>query len=138
MTYGLPYNYEDHTTAILFIDAQLERITSHVSFTREQDLLEMILVLHAARVESGNGKVFDLELLFSQVRGIFKPEEEGQEEDVTLQAALLAQVSKTNYENLGAATQDHTIPKKNSDPRNQRTDYQDRDKLIQLIFGHEG
>jgi hypothetical protein len=30
--------------------------------------------------------------------------------------------------------QDRTIPKKNSDPRNQRPEYQDRDKLIQLVL----
>jgi hypothetical protein len=56
------------------------------------------------------------------------------EEDVTLQAVLSAQVCKTNYENLGAAMQDHTVPKKNSDPRNQRPEYQCSDKLIQLIL----
>ncbi len=30
--------------------------------------------------------------------------------------------------------QDCTIPKKNSDPRNQQPKYQDRDKLIQLVL----
>ncbi len=30
--------------------------------------------------------------------------------------------------------QDCTIPKKNSDPRNQQTEYQDRDKLIRLVL----
>ncbi len=51
MTYGLPYTskHEDHTTAILFIDAQLEKINAHASFAREQDRLEMIRILHAAR-----------------------------------------------------------------------------------------
>jgi hypothetical protein len=29
MTYSLQYKYEDHTTAILFIDAQLEKINAH-------------------------------------------------------------------------------------------------------------
>ncbi len=42
MTYGLQYKYKDHTTAILFIDEQLQWITAHASFTREQDLLDMI------------------------------------------------------------------------------------------------
>ncbi len=79
----------------------------------------MIRILHAARVESGYGKVLDLELLLNQVEGIFKPDKEGMmEEDVTLQAALSAQVCKTNYENRGAAMQDRTVPKKNSDQRN--------------------
>ncbi len=31
----------------------------------------MIRILHAARVESGNGKMLDLELLLNQVGGIF-------------------------------------------------------------------
>ncbi len=59
----------------------------------------MIRILHAARVESGNGEVLDLELLLNQAGGIFEPDEEDPEEDVTLQAALSAQVRKTNYEN---------------------------------------
>ena len=42
MTHGLQYKYEDHTTAIMFIDAQLEKINPHASFAREQDRLEMI------------------------------------------------------------------------------------------------
>ena len=42
MTYCLPYKYEDHATAIMFIDAQLEKINLHASFAREQDRLEMI------------------------------------------------------------------------------------------------
>jgi hypothetical protein len=67
----------------------LEKINAHTSLAREQDQLEMIRILHAARVESGNGKVLDLGLLLNQVKGIFKPDEEGPEEDVTLQAALL-------------------------------------------------
>ncbi len=74
----------------MFIDAQLERINSHVSFTREQDRLEMIWILHAARVESGNREMLDLELLLNQVGGIFKPDKEVTEEDVHSQAALFA------------------------------------------------
>jgi hypothetical protein len=119
MTYCLQYKYEDHTTAIMFIDAQLEKSNAHASFAREQDRLEMIRILHAARVESGNCKVLDLELWLNQVGGIFKPDEDGQEDDVTLQAALTAQVGKTNYENSVAVLQERTVPKKNSDSRNQ-------------------
>ncbi len=48
----------------------------------------MIRILHAAREESENGKVLDLELLLNQVGGVFKPDQEGTKEDVTLQAAL--------------------------------------------------
>ena len=63
MAHGLPYKLEDHTTAIKFNDAQLEKINSQAVFGREQDRLEMIRVLHAARVEAGNGKDLDMEFL---------------------------------------------------------------------------
>ena len=76
MIYCLPYKYEDHTTAILSIDARLERINAHASFAREEDRLEMIRILHSARVESGGGKILDLEIRLNQVGGIFKPEDE--------------------------------------------------------------
>ena len=59
MASGLPYKHDDHTTAIQFIDAQLEKINSQAVFGREQDRLEMIRVLHTACVEAGDGK--DLE-----------------------------------------------------------------------------
>jgi hypothetical protein len=42
LTYCLPYKCEDHTPAIMIIDAQLEKINPHASFAREQDQLEMI------------------------------------------------------------------------------------------------
>ncbi len=77
----------------------------------------MIQILHAARVESGIGKVLDLALLLNQVGGIFEPDEDGQEEDVILQEALCAQVCKTNYENRGAVLQERTVPKKKRDSR---------------------
>ena len=60
MAFGLPYKHEDHTTAVQFIDAQLEKIDSQAVFAREQDRLEVIRVLHAARVESDNGKDLDM------------------------------------------------------------------------------
>ena len=70
----MPYTYEDHTTAIMFIDAQLEKINSHASFAKEQGQLEIIQILHAVRVEPGNGNVLDLELLLNQVGELFKPD----------------------------------------------------------------
>ena len=76
MANGLPYKDEDHTTAIQFIDAQLERINSQTVFGRDHERLEMIRILHAARVEAGNGKDLDMEILLNQVGGIFKAEEE--------------------------------------------------------------
>ncbi len=102
MAYGLPYKHDDHKTAINLIDAQLAR-NSQVAFAREQDRLEMIQFLHVARVESSNRKTSDLELLLNQIAGIFKPDEEAPEDDNTLQAALLAQACKTNFEHRGAS-----------------------------------
>ncbi len=53
-----------------------------------------------------NGKKLDLELLFNQIGGIFKPGEAAQEENCSFQAALSAKDRKTNSENRGAAVQD--------------------------------
>ena len=55
MAYGLSYKEDDQTTAIMFIDAHLEKINSQAVFAREQDRLEMIRILHAARVDAGSG-----------------------------------------------------------------------------------
>ncbi len=94
----------------------------------------MIQILHSARVESCDGKILDLEMLLNQVGGIFKPEDESLDDDTTLQAALSAQVHKTNYENRGAAMQDRPVPKRNSDPRNQLPEPLECDKLYQLVL----
>ncbi len=89
----------------------------------------MIRTLHAARVESGSGKILDLELLLNQAGGKFKPEDDGLEDNITLQAAVLAQVRKTNSENHGAAMQERPVPKKNSDLRSRQPETRERDKL---------
>ena len=52
MAYGLSYKEDDHTTANMFINAQLEKINSQAVFAREQDRIEMIRILHAARVDA--------------------------------------------------------------------------------------
>ncbi len=117
----------------MFIDALLEK-NSQASFAKEQDRLKMMRILHVANVESGNGKKLDLELLFNQIGGIFKLDEEAPEEDASLQAALLAQVCKANYENRGAAAQDLTNPKKNQDSRSPRSGPPDISKLTQLVL----
>jgi hypothetical protein len=57
----------------------------------------MIRILHAAHVESGNGKKLDLELLLNQVWGTFKPDEKATEEDGTLQATLSAQLCQAEF-----------------------------------------
>ena len=72
----------------------------------------MIRKLHAARVESGNGKSLDFELLLNQIGGIFKPNEEAPENDESFQAVMSAQVRNTNYENKSAAA--YTCPKRTS------------------------
>ncbi len=104
VTYGLPYKYNlrNYTTAICLIDAQLEKINLQATFAKEQDLLEVIRILHATRVEVGGEKTLDLELLFNQICGLFEPDEEAPEDDGSLQAALAAQVRKTNYKCRGA------------------------------------
>jgi hypothetical protein len=68
----------------------LEKINLQATFAKEQDRLEMIIILHAARVEAGGGKTLDLELLFNQIERIFKPDEEAPEDGRSLQAALSA------------------------------------------------
>ena len=62
LAYGLSYKHDDQTTAITFIDTQLEQISSQKQaiFAREQDRLEMRRILHAAHVEAGNGKIWIL------------------------------------------------------------------------------
>ena len=61
------------------------------SFERQQDWRETTRIIHAERVEQRKGKVLDLELLFNQIKLVFKPDEEQPEVDRT-QAALSAQV----------------------------------------------
>ena len=67
MDYGSQYKHKDHITAIMFIDAQLKKINSQGTFAMEQDWLEMPVkkISQAARVEYGEGKKLDLELLSS-------------------------------------------------------------------------
>ena len=94
----------------------------------------MIRVLHAARVEAGNGKDLDMEILLNQVGGIFKPEEEAAGDEESLQAALSAQIRRPTYENRGMAAQDRKGPKKNPDTRSPKQPAPDLAKLIQAVF----
>ena len=137
MAYGLRLSKDDdHTTAIDLIDAQLEKINSQAVFAREQDRLdsEMIRVLHAARVEAGDGKDLDMEILLNLIGGIFKPEEEAAGDEELLQAALSAQVRKPTYANRGMASQNRKGPKKNLDTRSPKQSVPDLAKLIQAVF----
>ena len=116
---------------------------SQAVFAREQDKLEMIRILHAARVEAGDGKNLDLELLLNLIGGIFKPDEGATENDESLQAALSAQVRKSNYENRGMAVHDPNVPKKTQDTRSPKqlmSDFSkpmltsDFSKPMQMVF----
>ena len=112
----------------------MEKINSQAVFGREQDRLEMIRVLHASRVEAGNGKDLDMEILLNQVGGIFKPEEEAASNEESLQAALSANVRRPNYENRGMAAQDRKGPKKIPDNRSPKQSTSEISKLIQAVF----
>ena len=94
----------------------------------------MIRVLHAARVEAGNGKDLDMEILLNQVGGIFKPEEEAAGDEESLQAALSANVRRPTYENRGMAAQDRKGPKKNPDNKSPKQSTSEISKLIQAVF----
>ena len=111
----------------------MEKINSQAVFGREQDRLEMIRILHAARVEAGNGRDLDMEMLLKQVGGIFKAEEEAASNEDSLQAALSANVQRPNYANRGMAVQDRKGPKKNPDNRSPKP-ASEISKLIQAVF----
>jgi hypothetical protein len=85
-------------------------------------------------VESGNGKILDLELLLNQIGGIFKPDEEVPENDDSLQTALSAQVHKMNCENRGAVACDCNGHKKNQQSRSSKPESSDISKLTQVVF----
>ena len=117
-----------------FIDAQLEKINSQAVFAREQDRLEMIRTLHAARVDADNGTILDMEILLNLIGGIFKPDEEAAVDDESLQAAMSAQIRKTNYENRGMAMQERKALQKNPENRSPRQSSTDISKLVQVVF----
>ena len=63
----------------------------------------MIRVLHAARVDSDNGKDLDMEILLNLIGGIFKPEDEAAGDDTSLQAALNVQENELREQGYGDA-----------------------------------
>ena len=134
MAFGLQYKHDDHTTAIQFIDAQLEKINSQAVFAREQDLPEMIRILHAAGVEADNGKDLDMEILLNLIGEVFKPEDEAAGDEESLQAALSAQVRKPNIEHRGMAVHERKAPKKNPDARSPKQSIPNLAKLMQVVF----
>ncbi len=97
MACGLPYKHEDTTVAINLVDARLEQDLSQSQFARDQDRFAMMRILNEERVESSKEMSLDLELLLNRIRSIFNPIEEGAPEDESLQAALTAQIRKSEY-----------------------------------------
>ena len=75
-----------------------------------------------------------MEIILNHIGGIFKPEEEAAGDEESLQAALSAQVWKSNYENRGMAEQDRKGPKKNPDARSPKQSIPDLSKLMQVVF----
>ncbi len=108
MAYGLPYQHEDSTVAINLVDAQLEQDLSQSQFARDQDRFEMIRVLNEEHMEYSKGKSPDLEQLLNKIRSIFKHIEEEAPEDETLQAALIAKISKSEFQ--GTQAKNRTSP----------------------------
>ena len=66
----------------------------------------MIRVLHAARVEAGNGKDLDMEILLNQVGRIFNAEDEAASNEDSLQAARSANVQRQIFANRCMTVQD--------------------------------
>jgi hypothetical protein len=75
-----------------------------------------------------------MEIILNIIGGIFKPEDESAGDDASLQAALSAQVRRTNYEHRGMATQERKPIKKNSDQRSPKQSGSDLSKLMQVVF----
>ncbi len=118
MAYVLPYKHEDSTVAINIVDAHLEQDLSQSPFARDQDRFEMIRILNEQRVEYSKGKSLDLEMLsVNRIRSIFKPIEEEAPEDESLQAALTAQISKSEFKGTQAKNQSGPKHVQNSRPK---------------------
>ncbi len=78
----------------------------------------MMLILNEERVEYSKGKWLDLELLLNRIGSIFKPIQVGEEaqEDESLQAALTAQICKSEYKGVQAKNWSCPKPIQNSRP----------------------
>ena len=53
-----------------------------------------MIILHTSRVDSGNGKNLDLEILLNQIGGIFKSEDEAPVEDIHYKQHCLPKYAK--------------------------------------------
>jgi hypothetical protein len=132
MAYGLTYKHEDSKVAINLVDAQLEQDLSQSQFARDQDWFEMMRILNEERVEYSKGKTLDLELLLNRIGSIFKPIEEEAQEDEALQAALTAQICKSEYKGTQAKNQTGQKHVQNSRPK--RAEQESDSRLTRLIL----
>ena len=132
MAYGLPYKHEDSTGAINLVDAQLEQDRSQSPFARDQDWFEMMRMLNEELVEYSKGKTLNFELLLNRIGSIFKPIEEEAQEDETLQAALTAQICKSEYQ--GTQAKNQTCPKHVQNSRPERAEHESDSRLTRLIL----
>ena len=103
-------------------------------FGRRQRCGLLQQILHAARVDSDNGTTLDMEIILNLISGIFKPEDESAGYEASLQAALSAQVRRTNYEHRGMAPQERKPLQKNPDQRTPKQSAVDFSKLMQVVF----
>jgi hypothetical protein len=83
-------------------------------------LLQSIRILNEERVEYSKGKSPDLEQLLNKIGSNFKPIEEEAPEDETLQAALTAQIRKSEYK--GTQAKNRTGPKHVQNSRPERAE----------------
>ena len=132
MAYSLPYTHGDSTVAINLVDAQLEQDLSQSPFARDQDWFEMMRILNEERVEYSKGKSLDLELSLNRIGSIFKPIEKEAQEDETLQAALTAQISKSEYK--GTQAKNLSCPKHVQNSRPERAKQESDSRLTRLIL----
>ena len=132
MAYGLPYKHEDSTVAINLVDAQLEQDLSQSLFARDHDRFEMVRILNEKLVEYNKGKLLDLELLLNRIGSIFKPIEEEALEDESLQAALTAQIRKSEYKEVQA--KNRSGPKHVQNSRPERAEQESDSRLTRPIL----
>ncbi len=78
------------------------------------------------------GSCLDLEQLLKKIGCIFKPIEEEAQEDENLQAALTAQISKSEYQ--GTQAKNRNCPKHVQNSRPEREEHESDSRLTRLIL----
>jgi hypothetical protein len=94
----------------------LEQDLSLSPFAREQERFEMMTRLNEERVEYSKGKMLDLESVLNRISSIFKPIEEEAPEDESQQAALTAQIHKSEFKRQQAKNLASQKPVQNPRP----------------------